>query len=47
VKANKKSHAGSFKMEIFNTLCSVEFNTKYESFGNLIKTTNRKQISSI
>ena len=44
---SKKSHARSFKMEIFNTHCPIESNTKHESFGNRIKTINRKQLSSI
>lgn len=44
---SKKIHARSFKMEIFNTHCPTEFNTKHESFGNWIKTINRKQLSSI
>lgn len=37
----------SFKMRVFNIYCYTEFNAKHKSFGNLIKTINRKQLSSI
>lgn len=40
---SKKGHGGSFKMAISNTQCYIKFNVKYKSFGNMIKTINRKQ----